>query len=221
MAAGVSLRSVAKEIGVSHVFLGDVERGKYPIPPKHFAELARAIPGWSPSSDRVGGPARVQRAPDGPPRAGSLLSGPRAGTVSQSPAGLSDRAVLGPPPRPPPPPSPARITHAHTSSGPAAPGASLGDPDEAAGPREIVLETLRVLRARLRSAPPSEVTKVTREVTSATKVLARLDGSLEVTQGQIRRSPYWRALMLKIEKAIEPFPDAVRAFAKAFEDGNE
>jgi transcriptional regulator with XRE-family HTH domain len=46
VAAKISLRNAAKAIGVSHVYLGEVERGDKP-PPKHdrWADLARVIPG--------------------------------------------------------------------------------------------------------------------------------------------------------------------------------
>lgn len=46
VAAKMSLRRVAEGIGVSHVYLGEVERGDKP-PPKRdrWADLARVIPG--------------------------------------------------------------------------------------------------------------------------------------------------------------------------------
>jgi transcriptional regulator with XRE-family HTH domain len=44
--AGLSLRQVAERIGVTHVFLGEVERGKSaPLAKRHWAALAEIIPG--------------------------------------------------------------------------------------------------------------------------------------------------------------------------------
>jgi transcriptional regulator with XRE-family HTH domain len=44
--AGLSLRDVARSLGVSHVFLGEVERGARPLFPKErWPDLLKAIPG--------------------------------------------------------------------------------------------------------------------------------------------------------------------------------
>jgi len=43
--AGLSLREAARKIGVSHVFLGEIERGvRAPLPEKHWSKALRAIP---------------------------------------------------------------------------------------------------------------------------------------------------------------------------------
>lgn len=44
-AAGKSLRDVAAAIGVSHVHLGEVERGRAPLARHHWEAVAIAIPG--------------------------------------------------------------------------------------------------------------------------------------------------------------------------------
>lgn len=45
MAAGLSLRALAEVLGVSHVFLGEIERGRQRILPRHHWDaLLRAIP---------------------------------------------------------------------------------------------------------------------------------------------------------------------------------
>ena len=46
VAAGKSLREVAEAVGISHVYLGEVERGaRGPLKPEHWDALIRAIPG--------------------------------------------------------------------------------------------------------------------------------------------------------------------------------
>ena len=46
VAAGLSLRRVADELGVSHVYLGEVERGvRGPMKKERWKELTEAIPG--------------------------------------------------------------------------------------------------------------------------------------------------------------------------------
>ncbi|MCB9761506.1 MAG: helix-turn-helix domain-containing protein [Alphaproteobacteria bacterium] len=46
LAAGLSLRRVAEAIGVSHVFLGEVERGRVRVlPSRHWDALIAAVPG--------------------------------------------------------------------------------------------------------------------------------------------------------------------------------
>jgi transcriptional regulator with XRE-family HTH domain len=45
--AGRSLRSVAGLLGVSHVFLSDVERGRNRLAPRHWKGLVEALPGLS------------------------------------------------------------------------------------------------------------------------------------------------------------------------------
>lgn len=44
--SGRSLREVAEAVGISHVYLGEVERGvRGPLKPDHWSALVRAIPG--------------------------------------------------------------------------------------------------------------------------------------------------------------------------------
>jgi Helix-turn-helix domain len=48
VAAGLSLREVAEAVGISHVFLGEVERGvRGPLRPQHWNALVRKIPGMA------------------------------------------------------------------------------------------------------------------------------------------------------------------------------
>lgn len=47
-AAGLSLRHVADSIGVSHVYVGEVERGvRGPMKPEKWLLLAKVVPGFS------------------------------------------------------------------------------------------------------------------------------------------------------------------------------
>jgi|HubBroStandDraft_1064217.scaffolds.fasta_scaffold33289_4 transcriptional regulator with XRE-family HTH domain len=44
--SGRSLREVAEAVGISHVYLGEVERGvRGPLKPEHWSALVRAVPG--------------------------------------------------------------------------------------------------------------------------------------------------------------------------------
>ena len=44
--AGLSLRDIAAALGVTHVYLGEVERGRHrAMPEEHWAGLTKAIPG--------------------------------------------------------------------------------------------------------------------------------------------------------------------------------
>ncbi|MGO9454597.1 MAG: helix-turn-helix domain-containing protein [Candidatus Binataceae bacterium] len=46
VAAGRSLREVASALGISHVYLGEVERGvRGPLRPEHWSALLKAVPG--------------------------------------------------------------------------------------------------------------------------------------------------------------------------------
>lgn len=48
VAADVSLRQVARDLGISHVALGEVERGERPgLKRERWAQLQEAIPGFS------------------------------------------------------------------------------------------------------------------------------------------------------------------------------
>ena len=50
-AAGKSLREVAEELAISHVYLGEVERGRRRVlPAKYWKKLAQCVPGISRAS---------------------------------------------------------------------------------------------------------------------------------------------------------------------------
>jgi len=173
LAAGVTLRGLAKEIGVSAAFLHDVETGKKKLAERHRGPLVRALG----LTGRLEEPARGSAAPDG--RGPGLSFGsPRAGALPDS----------------------AR---------------RLPKPNAKATAREIAVESLMVLRERLASCPPPEIPRVTTAIGSATALLARLDGSLEIAESQIVRSKPWRDLLALIKRTLRPYPEAARAFKMA------
>lgn len=70
--SGRSLREVALTVGISHVYLGEVERGvRGPLRPEHWEALIKAIPALDPEElerqARASRPLQVDIA-DAPPR---------------------------------------------------------------------------------------------------------------------------------------------------------
>jgi transcriptional regulator with XRE-family HTH domain len=45
VAAGLSLREVAARLGTSHVYWGEIERGKKQLPPERWTQIVAIIPG--------------------------------------------------------------------------------------------------------------------------------------------------------------------------------
>ena len=83
-------------------------------------------------------------------------------------------------------------------------------------PRENALATLRRLRALLASArDPREVARLSAQITSASRLLARLSGQLEVTEAQVLRSAAWAKLVKVVRGVLEAFPGAAAALEKA------
>lgn len=98
------------------------------------------------------------------------------------------------------------------------PGAILGPIEGPATARLVAEEVVAVLRARLRTAPPSELARVAQQLAQASRVLARFEGSLEVTERMIMTSEPWRRIRERLMKTLERFPDAARAIAAEFEE---
>jgi hypothetical protein len=82
----------------------------------------------------------------------------------------------------------------------------------------MAIETIRVLRGHLSGASHREAGRISQAIAAQSRILARASGQFEITQAQIVRSPHFRELLGVIERALEPYPDAVRAVAKAFEE---
>lgn len=197
-AAGVSLRALAKEIGVSHVHLAEIEKGRRTIGAKSLAALARALPGFAEAGTVEKPPRRARLSSPG---LTALRGGasPIVPKPSQTNGASHGKNVVSDLP-----------TSSHRTQ--------LKPPDPNSSAREIAVEALLVLRERLRTAPPSELAKVAGAVSKASALLARLDGSLDITAVQICRSPPWKEALRIIERTLEPFPEAALALAKAFED---
>jgi hypothetical protein len=99
---------------------------------------------------------------------------------------------------------------------PAAPGAL--DTTDAKAVTEALVARLTKELDRLDSDPeatPRERASVSSSLTSATRLLARLSGALDVTPSQIMRSPHWRPLLAAMVAALAPFEGAAAALAKA------
>jgi hypothetical protein len=64
-------------------------------------------------------------------------------------------------------------------------------------------------------ATARERASVASSLTSATRLLAKLSGALDVTKSQILRSPVWESMTVAIVESLAPWPDASIAVAKA------
>jgi transcriptional regulator with XRE-family HTH domain len=110
--------------------------------------------------------------------------------------------------RPPPPPAPVPVpdtterVHAE------------GDHQD---PRANTIETLRVLRERLASAPPEDVPEISRAIVQSSKLLAALSGQFEMTPAMVLRAPAWRIVKLAIIDALAQIPGSLEAMARALE----
>lgn len=82
-------------------------------------------------------------------------------------------------------------------------------------PRSNAVETLRLLRERMATAEPAELTKIAAAITASSKLLARLDGDFDVTPGQFVRHEHFRPVVNALLEAVAPFPGACEAVAKA------
>lgn len=88
-------------------------------------------------------------------------------------------------------------------------------------PVAVCRDTIRRLRQELerlqgdKVATSKERTQISSALTQATRLLAKLTGSLEVSQSQILRSPHWRKLIETMVEAVRPFPGACAAVGEA------
>ena len=69
----------------------------------------------------------------------------------------------------------------------------------------------------MKECPKDEIPKVATAITSATRLLARLAGSMEITESQIARSEVFRRLTRRCWDALRPYPDACEALTSALE----
>lgn len=84
--------------------------------------------------------------------------------------------------------------------------------------RNVTRETIVTMRRLLPVSPPSDAHKIAGAITQATRLLARLDGQLEISQSQIVRSHPWRQLMDLLDGVLEKHPDAAKDWAAALRE---
>lgn len=135
-------------------------------------------------------------------------------------------AAAGSPPAPAAPEAAVapRAPRSRASTRPAAAPPALaaaGGVDEA-DPVAVCRDTIRRLRLELQRlegdklSTAKERTQLSSALTQATRLLARLTGSLEISQSQILRSPHWRKLLEGLGAALRPVPGACAAAAEYF-----
>lgn len=80
----------------------------------------------------------------------------------------------------------------------------------------IATETLRGLRDQLAEAENSgERVKISTAIVATTKLLAKLNGQLEITEGQIIKSRPFGRVMAAIEEVLKKYPAAAKEVAEA------
>jgi hypothetical protein len=97
-------------------------------------------------------------------------------------------------------------------------------PDDALSVVTTTVSTLRAELERLRtdqSASARERASVATSLTTATRLLARLSGSLELTEKMIIRAPATARVIKAIIEALRPFPGATEACAQALQKLDE
>lgn len=124
----------------------------------------------------------------------------------------------GPAPPPAPPPAWARpapvVSLTSGAHGPTAP-VSSGAPVGAVDAKAVAAETLLSLRRALSEAPSEDVPTIANAITSASRLLARLSGELEITEAQIVRSVPFRRLMDRLDGVLSRHPAAAKEWAEA------
>lgn len=88
-----------------------------------------------------------------------------------------------------------------------------------AGPvdaRAVAVQTLGTLQRTMSEVPPDKRATVANSITTVAKLIAKLDGDLELTHGAVIRSKPFREMMTLIETTLSAFPDAAKALAEAF-----
>lgn len=98
-------------------------------------------------------------------------------------------------------------------------GATLGEDGGEISALERIDRQIKRIEKRLRgkvSGP--ELIKHEASLARWITMRAKLDGSLDITESQVVRSRPFREAMRKLLRAIEPYPEAVAAVAKAFQE---
>jgi hypothetical protein len=124
--------------------------------------------------------------------------------------GAAIRFGLPLPPDEPLPPTPERKNLAQIL-------AELPKSSDSEDPKAIVVETLGQLRTLIKQCDPDDIPKIANAITAQSNLLAKLTGSLEVSQVMLLRSKAWGEFMGLIERTLEPYPQVLAALRKAFE----
>lgn len=100
-----------------------------------------------------------------------------------------------------------------------APGTPVEKPEaiveDADNPRANAEATLKRLRSLLLTAEVEDVPRLAAQITSASRLLARLSGQLEVTEAQILRSAAWAKLLRMLRDVLARYPGAATDLEKA------
>lgn len=111
----------------------------------------------------------------------------------------------------------ASTLHRHRAHLATVDGAPLEISDDPVDPRELTVDVLKVLRACLKVARGDSAPSVAKAIGPHTRLLARLDGQLEITQAQIVRSRPWKELMALLDGVLERHPLAAKEWCQALE----
>jgi hypothetical protein len=90
-------------------------------------------------------------------------------------------------------------------------------------PKEVALSTVATLEKAMAelnadpTTPVKEKAQLATALTSATKLLAVLSGSLEITESTIIKSAAFARWLKIVTESLRPFPDAMRACLEACE----
>lgn len=91
-------------------------------------------------------------------------------------------------------------------------------PDDAHDAKANAIATLQILRVQLAKAEPEQAPKIANAITASSRLLARLSGSLEVTEAQILRSEPWQRLIGLVRTVLAKHPEAAKDLQKAMHE---
>jgi hypothetical protein len=209
IASGHPHTTIAKAAGVAKSTAQGWRGGALPPPDKRV--LLEAFDPYLAQWTWTAAPHSSGPAAAGPP---TVYTPPAAlpAEVPPAPAWATDPAFVPPPMPPrgpePPPPTPYEV--------------STVDLDEPGAARALVVAQIKRLQAdcaRLRAGRASDeaIRKAEDAEIKAARDLARLAGELNPTdEARLVKSVKWHAVKVATLKALEPWPEAVKAVAAAF-----
>lgn len=81
--------------------------------------------------------------------------------------------------------------------------------------REALLDALAKAKHGLTRVETEDMPRMLNAMSSISKRLAQLDEERDMTLEDIAKAPAWRELLARLEVALQPYPDAARAMARA------